>query len=49
MKRVRPIWKNPVGKLTPESRGEMAKPGMRVMPGSLLASYITATIAGILI
>ena len=49
MKLVPPIWKKPVGKLVPERRGDMAKLGMRVMPGSLLASYLTAKIAGFLL
>jgi concentrative nucleoside transporter, CNT family len=38
-----------IGSLAPERRGEMAKLGMRAMVGGLLASYMTATIAGILI
>jgi concentrative nucleoside transporter, CNT family len=38
-----------IGSLAPERRGEMAKLGVRAMIGGLLASYMTATIAGILI
>ena len=38
-----------IGSLAPERRGEMAKLGIRAMIGGLLASYITATIAGILL
>ena len=38
-----------IGSLAPERRGDMAKLGIRAMIGGLLASYITATIAGILI
>ncbi len=38
-----------IGTLAPERRGDMAKLGVRAMIGGLLASYITATIAGILI
>ena len=38
-----------IGSLAPERRGEMAKLGMRAMVGGLLASYMTATIAGILL
>jgi CNT family concentrative nucleoside transporter len=38
-----------IGTLAPERRGDMAKLGVRAMVGGLLASYITATIAGILI
>ncbi len=38
-----------IGSLAPERRGDMARLGVRAMIGGLLASYITATIAGILI
>ncbi len=38
-----------IGTLAPERRGDMAKLGVRAMIGGLLASYITATIAGLLI
>lgn len=38
-----------IGSLAPERRGEMARLGVRAMIGGLLASYLTATIAGILI
>ena len=38
-----------LGSLAPERRGEMARLGVRAMVGGLLASYITATIAGILL
>ena len=38
-----------IGSLAPERRGDMAKLGVRAMIGGLLASYITATIAGILL
>lgn len=38
-----------IGSLAPERRGDMAKLGVRAMIGGLLASYLTATIAGILI
>ena len=38
-----------IGSLAPERRGDMARLGLRAMIGGLLASYITATIAGILI
>ena len=38
-----------IGALAPERRGDMARLGVRAMIGGLLASYITATIAGILI
>jgi CNT family concentrative nucleoside transporter len=38
-----------IGSLAPERRGEMAKLGVRAMIGGLLASYMTATIAGILL
>jgi len=37
------------GSLAPERRSEMAKVGFRAMLGGLLASYMTATIAGILL
>ena len=38
-----------IGSLAPERRGDMAKLGMRAMIGGVLASYLTATIAGILL
>jgi len=38
-----------IGSLAPERRSEMAKIGFRAMIGGLLASYMTATIAGILL
>jgi len=38
-----------IGSLAPERRGELAQLGIRAMIGGLLASYITATVAGILI
>jgi CNT family concentrative nucleoside transporter len=38
-----------IGSLAPERRGEMAQLGVRAMIGGLLATYLTATIAGILI
>lgn len=38
-----------IGSLAPERRGDMAKLGLRAMIGGLLASYLTATIAGMLI
>ena len=38
-----------IGALASERRGGMAKLGVRAMIGGLLASDITATIAGILI
>jgi CNT family concentrative nucleoside transporter len=38
-----------IGSLAPERRGDMAKLGFRAMIGGLLASYLTATIAGILL
>jgi CNT family concentrative nucleoside transporter len=38
-----------IGSLAPERRGDMAKLGLRAMIGGLLASYLTAAIAGILI
>ncbi len=38
-----------IGSLVPERRGDMAKLGVRAMIGGLLATYLTATIAGILI
>jgi len=36
-----------IGSLAPERRGEMAKLGVRAMIGGLLASYMTAAIAGL--
>jgi concentrative nucleoside transporter, CNT family len=38
-----------IGSLAPERRGDMAKLGIRAMIGGVLASYLTATIAGILL
>jgi len=38
-----------IGSLAPERRGDMARLGVRAMIGGLLATYLTATIAGILI
>lgn len=38
-----------IGSLAPERRGDMAKLGVRAMIGGLLACYLTATIAGILL
>jgi len=38
-----------IGSLAPERRGDMAKLGVRAMIGGLLATYLSATIAGILI
>jgi len=38
-----------IGSLVPERRGEMARLGLRAMIGGLLATYLTATIAGILL
>lgn len=38
-----------IGSLAPERRGDMAKLGIRSMIGGILASYMTATIAGILL
>jgi len=38
-----------IGSLAPERRGDMARLGVRAMISGLLASYLTATIAGILL
>jgi CNT family concentrative nucleoside transporter len=38
-----------IGSLAPDRRGDMAKLGIRAMIGGVLASYMTATIAGILL
>jgi CNT family concentrative nucleoside transporter len=38
-----------IGGMAPERRSEMAKLGFRAMLGGLLASYLTATMAGILV
>jgi CNT family concentrative nucleoside transporter len=38
-----------IGSLAPERRGEMARLGVRAMIGGLLASYLTATVAGMLL
>lgn len=38
-----------IGALAPERRGDLARLGVRAMVGGLLASYMTATVAGILI
>jgi concentrative nucleoside transporter, CNT family len=37
-----------IGSLAPERRADMAKLGVRAMIGGLLATYLTATVAGIL-
>ncbi|HEX3627317.1 MAG TPA: nucleoside transporter C-terminal domain-containing protein [Verrucomicrobiae bacterium] len=38
-----------IGSLAPERRGEMAKVGFRAMLGGLLAAYMTACLAGLLL
>jgi CNT family concentrative nucleoside transporter len=38
-----------IGSLAPDRRSDLARLGLRAMVGGLLASYLTATIAGILI
>jgi CNT family concentrative nucleoside transporter len=38
-----------IGSLAPTRRADLAKLGLRAMIGGVLASYLTATIAGILI
>lgn len=38
-----------IGSLAPERRGEMAKVGLRAMIGGLLATYMTASLAGFLL
>lgn len=38
-----------IGSLVPSRRGDLAKLGLRAMLGGLLASYLTATIAGLLL
>ena len=38
-----------IGSLVPSRRGDLARLGLRAMIGGILASYLTATIAGILI
>ncbi|MEK7707347.1 MAG: nucleoside transporter C-terminal domain-containing protein, partial [Verrucomicrobiota bacterium] len=38
-----------IGSLAPERRGDMARLGVRAMVGGLLATYLTAAIAGILL
>ena len=38
-----------IGSLAPERRSEMAKIGFRAMCGGLLAAYMTACLAGILL
>ena len=38
-----------IGSLAPERRGEMAKFGVRAMIGGLLAAYMTASLAGVLL
>jgi len=38
-----------IGSLAPERRGEMAKVGFRAMLGGLLAAYMTACLAGVLL
>jgi len=38
-----------IGSLAPERRSEMAKVGLRAMCGGLLAAYMTASLAGLLL
>ena len=38
-----------IGSMMPERRADLAKIGLRAMVGGLLACYVTATIAGILV
>jgi CNT family concentrative nucleoside transporter len=38
-----------IGALAPDRRGDLARLGLRAMVGGLLASYLTATVVGILI
>ncbi|MGH7940166.1 MAG: nucleoside transporter C-terminal domain-containing protein [Limisphaerales bacterium] len=38
-----------IGSLAPERRSDMAKVGFRAMPGGLLAAYMTACLAGVLL
>jgi CNT family concentrative nucleoside transporter len=38
-----------IGSLAPERRAEMARLGLRAMVGGLLAAYMTAAIAGLLL
>jgi len=38
-----------IGSLAPERRGDMARLGVRAMVGGLLATYLSATIAGVLL
>ncbi len=38
-----------IGSLAPERRSEMAKIGFRAMVGGLLAAYMTASLAGLLL
>jgi CNT family concentrative nucleoside transporter len=38
-----------IGSLAPERRGDMARLGVRAMIGGLLATYLSATIAGVLL
>jgi CNT family concentrative nucleoside transporter len=38
-----------IGSLAPSRRGEMAQLGFRAMLGGLLATYLTATVAGVLL
>lgn len=38
-----------IGSLVPERRGDMAKLGLRAMIGGLLAAYMTASLAGVLL
>jgi CNT family concentrative nucleoside transporter len=38
-----------IGSLAPERRGDLARLGLRAMIGGLLASYMTATMAGLLL
>jgi CNT family concentrative nucleoside transporter len=38
-----------IGSLAPERRDDLARLGFRAMLGGLLASYLTATVAGLLL
>jgi CNT family concentrative nucleoside transporter len=38
-----------IGALAPERRGDLAALGLRAMAGGVLASYLTASMAGLLI
>ena len=37
-----------IGSLAPERRGEMARLGFKAMLGGLLACYLSASVAGVL-